>query len=255
MTGLVIERRGGIAILTIDRPHAANALDAATSHALDTAMTEAEVDDGIGAVIVTAAGNRAFCAGMDMKEAARTGAGQGLVADRGFGGITARRRTKPLIAAVNGAAIAGGMEIALACDFIFAADHATFGLSEVKRGLFAFAGGVQRLARELPRATALPMILTGEPLGAARLHALGLVTEVTGTDRLMPRTLEVTESMLRHSPAALRHAMALFDASRDMGHDLALHFGAHFGRATLQSADSAEGVAAFAQGRPANFNS
>src|SRR3546814_17035787 len=110
---------------------------------------------------------------MDLKEAARTGPGHGLLPGRGFAGLTEGSRSKPVIAAVNGAAVAGGFEIALACDIIVAADHAVFGLPEVKRGMFAFAGGVRRLARLVPRHTAMKGILKGGPLPAARIPARG----------------------------------------------------------------------------------
>jgi enoyl-CoA hydratase/carnithine racemase len=239
--------------LTISREDRRNALDAETSAALDAAVSDAENDASIGAVILTGAGQKAFCSGMDMKEAAQIGVGHGLIPDRGFGGITQRRRSKPMIAAVNGAAVAGGFEIALACDFIFAADHAVFGLSEVKRGLFAFAGGVQRLARQLPRATALPMILTGETVTAERLYQLGVVTEVVPGGALLELAAEVTAAMLENSWPAIRNAKALFEASCDMPHDLSMHFGAQFGRATLDSQDSLEGVSAFAEKRQTSF--
>lgn len=253
MAGLVEERRGAICILTIDRPSRANALDAATSAALDQAITRAEGDDGIGAVVLCAAGDRAFCSGMDMKEAAQAGVGQGLIPGRGFAGITERQRSKPLIAVVNGAAVAGGFEIVLACDMVFAAPHAIFGLSEVKRGLFAYAGGIQRLARQLPRATGLAMILTGEPLSAERMHQLGLVTQIFPSDELLERAIGTVETMLSHSWDAIGHALALYDASRAMPEDMALRFGRRFGDATLESSDGGEGVAAFAEGRAAKF--
>lgn len=253
MGGLTEERRDGIVILTIDREDRRNALDVETSRALDEALTRAEADDAIGAIVLTGAGSRAFCSGMDMKEAAAIGTGHTLIPGRGFGGITERHRTKPLIAAVNGAAVAGGMEIVLACDMVFAADHAVFGLSEVKRGLFPFAGGVQRMARRLPRATGLAMIITGEPQPAQRMHALGLITEVVESPKLMERTMAAVVAMLQNSWSAIGHAMALYDASRDMSEDMALRFGRRFGEATLRAGDDIEGVAAFVAGRPAEF--
>lgn len=254
MAGLIEERRGAICLLTIDRPARANALDAATSAALDEAVSRAEADPEVGAIVLTASGGRAFCAGMDMKEAAEQGVGRGLIPGRGFGGITERQRAKPLIAVVNGAAVAGGFEIVLACDMVFAAPHAVFGLSEVKRGLFAYAGGVQRIARQLPRATGLAMVLTGEPLPADRMHQLGLVTDIFDADVLQERALGVVEAMLEHSWDAIGHALALYDASRAMPEDMALRFGRRFGDATLGTADAREGVSAFAQGRGAKYD-
>lgn len=253
MTGLKIERHAAICLLTIDRTETRNALDAATSHALDVAITAAEDDPEIGALVITGAGDRAFCAGMDLKEAAQIGAGHGLVPGRGFGGVTERKRSKPLIAAVNGTAVAGGFEIMMACDMVFAADHALMGLSEVKRGLFAFAGGIQRLARQVPRATALAMIMTGELLPARRLYELGIVTEVLPGPELLARTLAVTGAMLENSWEAIRNGRELYELASGMDIDTALAVGNAWGKATLSSADSREGVAAYTQGREARF--
>ncbi|AZI35595.1 putative enoyl-CoA hydratase [Caenibius tardaugens NBRC 16725] len=253
MSGLIVERHGAVCQLTIDRPHARNALDAATSQALDQAITEAEADTTIGAIVLTGTGDRAFCSGMDLKEAERIGAGHGLIPGRGFGGITERKRTKPLIAAVNGTAVAGGLEIVLACDMVFAADHALMGLSEVKRGLFAFAGGIQRLALQVPRATALALIMTGEPLPARRFYELGLVTEIVTSDQLLDRTLSVTQAMLENSWQAIRNGRDLYEMATGMDIAQALAVGNVWGRATLNHADSREGIAAFAQNRPASF--
>ncbi|WP_232495245.1 enoyl-CoA hydratase/isomerase family protein [Novosphingobium kaempferiae] len=254
MTGLIVERRGAVCLLTINREAARNALDAATSQAMDTAITEAEADPEVGAVIVTGTGTRAFCAGMDLKEAERIGAGHGLIPGRGFGGITERRRTKPLVAAINGTAVAGGFEIMMACDMVFAAEHALMGLSEVKRGLFAFAGGIQRLARQVPRATALAMIMTGEPLPARRLYELGIVTEVVPGERLLDRALEVTQAMLANSWQAIANGRELYELSIGMDIAQALAVGNAWGKATLASADSREGIAAFAQKRESRFD-
>ncbi|MEE4452786.1 enoyl-CoA hydratase/isomerase family protein [Novosphingobium resinovorum] len=253
MTGLIVEHRGPVCLLTIDREEARNALDAATSHALDAAITAAEADPAVGAMIVTGTGTRAFCAGMDLKEAERIGAGHGLIPGRGFGGITERRRTKPLIAAINGTAVAGGFEIMMACDMVFAAEHALMGVSEVKRGLFAFAGGIQRLAAQVPRATALAMIMTGELLPARRLYDLGVVTEVVPGERLLDRALEVTQAMLANSWQAINNGRELYELSTGMDTAQALAVGNAWGKATLASADSREGIAAYAQKRGARF--
>jgi enoyl-CoA hydratase len=254
MTGLIVARHDSVCLLTINREHARNALDAETSHAMDQAITAAEADPAVGAVIVTGAGDKAFCSGMDLKEAARIGAGHGLIPGRGFGGITERRRTKPLIAAINGTAVAGGFEIMMACDMVFAADHALMGLSEVKRGLFAFAGGIQRLAAQVPRATALAMIMTGEPLPARRLYDIGVVTEVLAGAHLLERALEVTQAMLSHSWQAIRNGRELYELSVGMDINQALAVGNAWGKATLSSFDSLEGIGAFAEKRDASFD-
>ncbi|MFC6622521.1 enoyl-CoA hydratase/isomerase family protein [Novosphingobium panipatense] len=254
MTGLIVERLGAVCLLTIDREEARNALDAATSRALDEAITNAEIDSAVGAIVVTGTGSRAFCAGMDLKEAQRIGAGHGLIPGRGFGGITERRRTKPLIAAINGTAVAGGFEIMMACDMVFAAEHAMMGLSEVKRGLFAFAGGIQRLAAQVPRATALAMIMTGDLLPARRLYDLGIITEVVPGERLLDRTLEVTQAMLANSWEAINNGRELYELSNGMDTTQALAVGNAWGKATLSRPDSREGIAAYVQKRDAQFD-
>ncbi|AUW59574.1 enoyl-CoA hydratase [Sphingobium sp. SCG-1] len=254
MSGLIVERHGPVLLLVIDREARRNALDAATSAAIDRQIGAAEADESIGAIIITGSGDRAFCSGMDMKEAAEIGVGHGLIPGHGFAGITERRRTKPLIAAVNGFAVAGGFEIALACDIIIAADHAMFGLSEVKRGLFAFAGGVQRLARQVPRSAAMSIIMTGEPVPAARMYELGVVSEVVPADQLRQRALDLAQAMLQNSWEAIRNGKLLYEMAADMPVEQGLRYGAAFGRATLQSADSREGIAAFSEGRDANFD-
>ncbi|HZV10216.1 MAG TPA: enoyl-CoA hydratase-related protein, partial [Novosphingobium sp.] len=230
------QQQGAVRLLTIDRPAASNALDAATSAALDAAITAAEADEATGAVVLTGAGPRAFCAGMDLKEAARIGAGHGLIAGRGFGGITERQRTKPLIAAVNGAAVAGGFEIVLACDIVVAAEGAPMGLAEVKHGLFAFAGGIQRLARQVPRATALAMILTGELVPARRLYDLGVVSEVVPAGEVLPRALAIATAMLAHSWPAIANGKLLYELACGMETGQALAMGRAWGMATLERA-------------------
>lgn len=246
---LKVERSGAVRLLTIDRDHRRNALDAATSAALDQAIEDAERDAGVSVIVLTGAGSRAFCSGMDMKEAAQIGVGHGLVPGRGFGGITERQRTKPLIAAVNGAAVAGGFEIALACDLVVAADHAVFALAEVRRGLFAFAGGIQRLARSVPRQTALALILTGEPVSAARMFELGLVSEVVAADAVVSRAMALALLIAGHPQPAVRNAKLLHDLAADAPIEDSLRFGRAWGEATLGSAETLARVAAYAEGR------
>jgi enoyl-CoA hydratase/carnithine racemase len=233
-------------LLTIDREARRNALDSITSAALDAAIDEMERDPDIALAILTGVGDRAFCSGMDLKEAAAVGAGTGLIPGRGFGGVTERRRTKPLVAAVNGAAVAGGFEIALACDIVIAAEHAVFGLAEVKRGMFAFAGGIQRLARAVPRQTALAIILTGEPVSAQRLHTLGVVSEVVPGPDVMPRAIAIGEAIAGHAQEAVRNAKLLHDLAADAAIDESLRFGRAWGEATLDSAETRAGISDYA---------
>ena len=244
--GLTIERRGALLILTIDRDERRNALDSVTSAALDAAIEGGECDRDISVIILTATGERAFCSGMDMKEAAAIGPGSGLIPGRGFGGITERRRTKPLIAAINGAAVAGGFEIALACDIVIATDHSIFALAEVKRGMCAFAGGIQRLARMVPRQTALALILTGEPITAARMFELGLVSEVVPRGELRARAIALGETVAGYAQDGVRNAKLLHDLAADAAIDDSLRFGRIWGEATLGSDAIRAGIVAFA---------
>ena len=253
--GVYVERRGGVARITIDREARRNAVDAAMSATIDRAMEEAESDAAIRCVLLTGAGTRAFCAGMDLKEAAEKGAGLGLIPGRGFAGITERRRAKPLIVAVNGAAVAGGFEIVLAADIVIAADHAVFGLAEVKRGLFAFAGGIQRLARAVPRATALGLILTGEPLSARRIWELGLVTEVLPGPDVLPRATAIAETIAGYDADTVRRAKLLHDMAADAPIHESLRFGRALGEETLGLAASREGIAAFVGRKPKAISS
>jgi enoyl-CoA hydratase/carnithine racemase len=245
IVGLMIERRESLLILTIDRDERRNALDSVTAAALDAALEDGERDADVAVIILTATGERAFCSGMDMKEAATIGPGSGLIPGRGFGGITERRRTKPLIAAINGAAVAGGFEIALACDIVIAADHAIFALAEVKRGMFAFAGGIQRLARMVPRQTALALILTGEPITAARMFELGLVSEIVPCGQLRERAIAIGAMVAGYPQEAVRSAKLLHDLAADAAIEDSLRFGRAWGEATLGSDAVHAGIAAF----------
>ena len=176
------------------------------------------------------------------------GPGSGLIPGRGFGGITERRRTKPLIAAINGAAVAGGFELALASDIVIASEHAVFALAEVRSGMFAFSGGIQRRARMVPRQTALALILTGEPLPAQRMFELGLVSEVVPASDLRARAVAVGEMIAAYGQEGVRNAKLLHDLAADAPIDDSLRFGRAWGEATLGSDAIRDGIAAFAAG-------
>lgn len=246
-------RRGAVAVITLNRPAVANAMDAAGSHAVDALVRAAEADPGVGAIVVTGAGNRAFCSGMDMREAAERGAGHGLIPGAGFCGLTERRIAKPVIAAVNGAAVAGGFEIALACDLVVAEEGVPFGLPEIRRGMVAFTGGVQRLAQTLPRAAALEIILTGGFVPAERLLALGVINRVVPRGQALPAALDLADTVLANSWSAIAEARALHDAAADEPLAAAIARGHARRAALLDSTDSREGIAAYVQGRAARF--
>jgi enoyl-CoA hydratase/carnithine racemase len=253
VAGAHARRAGRVLVITIDRPHVRNAVDAATSYAIDAFVTEAEADPEIGAIVITGAGDRAFSSGMDLKEAAERGTGHGLVPGRGFCGITERSISKPVIAAVNGAAVAGGLELVLACDLVVASETAVFGLPEVKRGLVALTGGVQRLARQLPRAAALEIILCGTTMTAERFRELGVVNRVVPAATVLDEALSMAEAMLENSWHAIRHGKALFGRSLELSLKESLALGRTLYDEILHSADSIEGVRAYAEKRDAKF--
>ncbi|MEV5156452.1 crotonase/enoyl-CoA hydratase family protein [Streptomyces werraensis] len=174
-TPVITEFADGTAVITINRPKARNAVDAETARSIAAAVDELETREDIRVGILTGAGGT-FCAGMDLKAFARGEVP--VVAGRGFGGLVERPPTKPLIAAVEGYALAGGWELALSADLVVAAKDALFGLPEVKRGLVAAAGGLLRLPRALPYQIAMEVALTGDPLSAETAYRYGLVNRL-----------------------------------------------------------------------------
>jgi len=189
MAAVERERRGHVEILTINRPEARNAINGEVSQLMSSALDELTEDDDCWVVVLTGSGDKAFSAGMDLKAFASGEGASILGATGGFAGIAQRQFPKPLIAAVNGAALAGGCEIMLSCDLVVAADHATFGIPEAKRGLIAGAGALVRLPNRLPLAVALELALTGEPITAERALSLGLINRVVPAERLLDEAM------------------------------------------------------------------
>ena len=201
---LLRQRQGSIEILTINRPEARNAVNGAVSKAFAAAFDDLENDDGCNVVIVTGAGDKAFCAGMDLKAFAAGEAGDIMGARGGFGGIAQRDFPKPMIAALNGSALAGGCEIMLSCDLVVAVEGAMIGIPEVKRGLLAGAGGLFRLPKRIPRAIALELALTGDPIDAQRALAIGLINRVVPPAELMTAALALAGTIAENAPLAVR---------------------------------------------------
>ena len=194
---------GHLAVITIDRPEARNAVNKAVADGIEAALDRYEGDDALRAAIVTGTG-AVFSAGADLKEIA-AGNMQALFTERGgFAGLVRRERTKPLIAAVNGAALAGGCEIALACDLVVAAEAAVFGVPEAKRSLIAAAGGVFRLPRAVGRATAMEMIMTGDPITAERAYQLGFLNAVVPPAQLMQAAEALAGRIAAAAPLAVQ---------------------------------------------------
>ena len=241
------------AVITIDRPARRNAIDAVLAAALRAATERFEADGEALVAILTGSGDQAFCAGMDLKAFA---GGEGpaiLERPGGFAGFTHYPRTKPVIAAVNGVALAGGCEIVLACDLVLAAEHALFGLPEVKRGLFAASGGVLRLPRLIPRARALELLLTGDAIDAPTAYELGLVNKVVPPALLLETARELSRRICANAPLAVRETLALARAVFSVPEeDLLARNDAAWARIAA-SADAQEGPRAFAEKRPASW--
>ncbi|ADI11769.1 putative enoyl-CoA hydratase/isomerase family protein [Streptomyces bingchenggensis BCW-1] len=201
-----LERRRNIALITLNRPQALNAVNAEVSAALGAALEEFAADPGLRVAVVTGAG-RAFCAGMDLKEAA---AGRDVMdplhPEWGFAGIVRHSIGKPLIAAVNGPALGGGAEIVLACDLVVADENATFGMPEVRHGLYPAAGGVLRLQHRVPRNIAREIALTGTPVDAATAARWGLFNRVAPSGKSVDVALELAERVAAGAPLAV-HAV------------------------------------------------
>ncbi|MEU4154868.1 crotonase/enoyl-CoA hydratase family protein [Actinoplanes sp. NPDC026670] len=243
---LIVEWHGAVTVFRLNRPRVRNAIDLATARALEKAIDEFEADPDARVAILTGS-DTVFSAGMDLKAAAR---GEYPVTEgRGLLGITARPPAKPLIAAVEGAALAGGCELALAADLIVAAEDAAFGIPEVKRGLVAAAGGVLRLAQSLPRSTALELALTGEPMPARRLHELGLINRVTSPGAAFGTALQLAQDIAANAPLAVLLSKRIVDEHRDWGAAEAFDRLSDIASEVIGSADAQEGIRAYAENR------
>ncbi len=248
MAVVEVERRDRVAIVTLNRPEARNAVNGELAHAMEAALDELETDDAIAVVILTGAGST-FCAGADLKRVAK-GKGFELATEKGgFGGIVTRVFPKPLIAAVNGPALAGGFEIVLTCDLVVAADHARFGLPEAKRGLFAAAGGLIRLPKRIPLAVATELAITGDPIDAARALELGLVNRVVAGVEVMSTALELAERIAANGPLAVCNTLKMVREAIDLTEEEAWPRNYELAIEVFSSKDSIEGATAFAEKR------
>jgi enoyl-CoA hydratase len=244
------ERRGHVEILTINRPAARNAINRATAIALGDALDDCESDDDVWVVVLTGAEDKAFSAGMDLKAFA---AGEFPVTDKGFGGITQRDFPKPLIAAANGSALAGGFEILISCDMVVAADHAKFGIPEAARGLVAGGGGLIRLPKRIPLAIAYEMALTAEPISATRAYELGLVNRVVPGDQVLDEAIALAERIAKNAPLAVRTSKDVMKKSRELSEEQCWELNTEAFGMIGRSADALEGAIAFAEKREPNW--
>lgn len=256
--GIRVDREGPVTIVTIDRPKA-NAISPAASRALGRAFDAFASDPRSRVAVLTGAGDRFFSAGDDLKETARAGPDAADYGRGGFGGITERfELDKPVIAALNGMAVGGGFEMALACDLIVAAEHAEVFLPEVNIGMMASSGGFCRLPRQAPLKIAMEMLLTGRRMGADEAARWGIVNRVVPAADLMPAALELARRIASAAPLAVRATKACAMGSLDVG--VAESFAALAGRrfpvydAMLASEDVREGPRAFVDKRPPRWS-
>lgn len=252
---VLVERKGHVMVVTLNRPDARNAINRDVWVGVGSALAEAESDVEVRAVIVTGAGDQSFCAGADLKALSR---GESIAPEDpeqiawGFAGIVSHAISKPLIAAVNGTALGGGTEIALACDLVVAAEGAKFGLPEVKRGILAGAGGAFRLVQQLPRKIGMEMLLTGDPIDAARALDLGLVNAVVPAGELLDAAMKLADRIVVNAPlsvqASKRIALGIAEgkiAADEPGWSATRRES----RTVMRSEDAREGPRAFAEKR------
>jgi crotonobetainyl-CoA hydratase len=245
-----------IATVTLNRPAAANAVNAELATIVGESLEQADHDPDVRAVVLTAAGERHFCAGADLKEVA---AGRAILPSNpawGFAGVVHHALRKPLIAAVNGVALGGGTEIALACDLVVAAAHATFGLPEVKRGILAGAGGLVRLPMQVPLKIALELALTGEPIDAATAERWGLVNRVVPTGQELDAAVALAATIAGNAPLSVqasKRVVCRIAGGEQVDERDGWAIQADALAAVLASEDAREGPRAFVEKRAPNW--
>lgn len=246
------ETDGHVGIITINRPEARNAVNGEVASGIEAAVDRLEGDDAIWLGILTGV-PPVFSAGADLKEIS-AGNARALTTPRGgFAGITLRERTKPIIAAVDGPALAGGTEICLACDLIVASTSARFGIPEVKRCLVAAGGGLFRLPRKVPFNVAMELALTGDPIDAERAHHFGLVNYVTEPGRALERAKELAKQIEANAPVAVRASRRVILAAAEADEETGWRLSAEAMAEAMSSEDNREGLMAFIEKRPPNW--
>ena len=244
---VLTETRGRVLVVTLNRPDQRNAVNAAVAQGIAAALDELDATPELAVGVLTGAG-KGFCAGMDLK--AFVAGESPHVAGRGFAGITRRAADKPLIAAVEGFAVAGGLEVALSCDLIVASRGTRLGIPEVKRSLVAAGGGLLRLPRVLPLNVAMELALTGEPLAAERAHELGLVNRLTEPGEALAAAIELAEQIAENGPLALAATKRILRESVDWPEAEFFARQDEIAAPVFGSEDAREGATAFAERRP-----
>jgi len=247
------EKEEKIAIMTINRPEARNALSADVSRELNEAMVDFRDDPELWVAIITGAGDRAFSAGADIKGFIRPPAAAGTetaAPARTVERVRADQIWKPFIAAINGYALGGGLELAMTCDIRIAADHAELGQPEVNIGFMPGAGGTQRLPRFVPRAIAAEILLTGERISAQEAYRIGLVNRVVPLDQLIPTAKQIAETICQKGPLGVRATKEAMIRGYNMPLDEGLRLESELAGRVRSSEDFVEGARAFAEKRP-----
>lgn len=240
-----VEHRSAVLVVTLDRPERRNAVDGATTALLAEAFDRFEVDTTLAVCVLTGAGGT-FCAGADLRAGP---AGERIVDGNGFASLTRRRRSKPVVAAVEGAAHAGGFEVVLACDLVVAARDASFALPEVKRGVLA-GSGLWRLPRHVALPAAAHVALTGEPMPAERAYHLGLVSELTTPGQALESALDLAHRIASNAPGSVRESLRVLRDSRGLDDEECHAMAAAALRRLAQTDDFKEGPRAFVEHRP-----
>jgi enoyl-CoA hydratase len=243
---VLTERRGSVLVVTLNRPDARNAVNAAVAEGVAGALDALDGDDALAVGVLTGAG-KGFSSGMDLK--AFVAGESPYFGDRGFAGIVQRPALKPLIAAVEGFAVAGGCEIALACDLIVAARGARLGVPEVKRSLVAAGGALLRLPRRLPAGVAMELALTGDPIDAERAHELGLVNALAEPGEALETALALAERIAANGPLALTATKRILTESQGWPEEEFWQRQGEISGPVFSSEDAREGATAFAEKR------
>ncbi len=252
---LLVATSDGVATLTINSPRTLNALNSELLGELECALHELNLDDSVKAVVITGAGEKAFVAGADIKEmsamTAHEGHQFGLKGQRVM--LLIKKMTKPVIAAVNGFALGGGLELALACDFIYASEKAKIGFPEVTLGIMPGFGGTQNLARLIGKSKANELILTGRTIDAAKALAWGIVNEIFPPEELLPRALETAAAMTRVGTVGVTYAKDAIVNGLEMSREDGFRYEAALFGVLFATQDQKEGMGAFVEKRKAEF--
>ena len=249
-TTIIVEKRPDhIAIVSLNRPEARNAVNVALTNELELVTQDLDADEDVWVVVLTGAGGKAFSSGADLKEVSEGRLAEIIFGRHGFAGFVHAPRSKPWIAAVEGYALAGGCELALACDLIVATEDGYFGLPEVMRGLIASAGGIHRLPRSIPRAIAIECILTASNLSAERAYELGMVNRLVPKGEALAAATELALAITANAPIAVRESLAIARQAYDLDDETLRRLSDEAQERVMKTEDFGEGPQSFVEKR------